>query len=593
MSGLEIVGLLLGAIPLIIAVVENHRNLKTSLEIPFRYQQKTRDFIFNLRKEYLLLGKYLARLLERVGVDVNDDDPQDCRQALLDHVTHKLIADHLGFLVPCLHDTLQKFEESLEEIIAKLSVFKKNSKGPIKLHDILAPDFSQRALDVRRHRVVFAIRYRALKTLLENLRRQNDEILRLTEFKNVGIQARSTGNPPVAARRVSQFFTRVRQAAGTASSAIASSHNGTCHHPSHKMLLQLESRLLNRGNLTLKDRKWLQSTPIEFNVWFTGNTEFSMSSDWQSWQKAKLHGQPDRPEPAAHALPKQNSQTIQSARNRTRDEALGAKINSHLQRQGFRTTSSTQMTALPRRIDSFPYSPLDEVEDVCTIMSKARRMRKSLVLEINDQKILFKQLEELQGTVPEITWSLETLLLKSKKDRSCLLGAEDKYRVALDLTTSLLQLSDTAWHFDVWHKDNIYFPLRSDQTIGPCFIMQRFPAASIPTRTQPDILKPENVFIELAILLQEIFTNKTMEQYAKDESMEFAGEGIARLVMVNRWYNAERHLHLPSFSNMLEACLRLTIKHRAWNDEELRHLVYEDIVEPILETLRSQYSSYD
>jgi len=131
MSGFEVVGVVLGALPLIISALEGYRELNRKRDLFFKRDSHIGDLVKRLFEQQILIESELKRLLRAAGISFSHfqlSTPDSCqvllrRQDVVDDV-RDLIGNHYeGFL-----EIVKSCEEKLLRIAKSIDGYK---QGPM------------------------------------------------------------------------------------------------------------------------------------------------------------------------------------------------------------------------------------------------------------------------------------------------------------------------------------------------------------------------------------------------------------------------------------------------------------------------------
>lgn len=179
------------------------------------------------------------------------------------------------------------------------------------------------------------------------------------------------------------------------------------------------------------------------------------------------------------------------------------------------------------------------------------------------------------------------------------LTQHDKLKVALELSSSTLQLYKTPWLGERWGEDDVYFVLKPGATpltlYEHPYVHRQFSQSNIatPQTQQPKyrIIRNQTLY-SLGILLIELWYGKSMEQLQAPLDVDCAGTpGVA-------WCTAERlvdnELEFEAgkrYSDAVRRCIRCDFDRSdmSLDNESFQQAVFEGVVLP-LETTLQQFS---
>ena len=230
----------------------------------------------------------------------------------------------------------------------------------------------------------------------------------------------------------------------------------------------------------------------------------------------------------------------------------------------------------------------DQVKNLCTEIERAKQACKSLELLLRcGHPLVCSDLSICQKKGSVTSWdtvSLEQLLSSQKR-----ILPRQKVRLALKLAASLLQLKTSQWLCASWSNQAVYFPKRlpADHThrieIDQPLVLYTFSGSTQSISNEP---KPRLMFLELGILLMEIWNEESFAAYAKREcKIEQIGpymrEGVAR-----EWFDVTSEDMSERYAKVVDTCLSFafdTQRVQTWDDENLWKSVCAKIIGPLNE----------
>ena len=98
---------------------------------------------------------------------------------------------------------------------------------------------------------------------------------------------------------------------------------------------------------------------------------------------------------------------------------------------------------------------------------------------------------------------------------------------------------------------------------------------------------PKPMFLELGILLLEIWNQETFSNWAKTSQQVENITDVARLGLADRWYEDSVYMMSIRYGNVVKTCLAFAFEYGqglpSWEDMDLRISVCAKIIEPLLE----------
>lgn len=123
MSGLEVAGVVLGAIPLVISALEHYKAGRGTAATFFKWRDQLDILIYRLKLQKCLLHLDLMELLRGAGVDaVVEDDltEEECLRVLKDSKNEQAVRGYLGLVYNMFLDVLGRYEACLKILVGKL-----------------------------------------------------------------------------------------------------------------------------------------------------------------------------------------------------------------------------------------------------------------------------------------------------------------------------------------------------------------------------------------------------------------------------------------------------------------------------------------
>jgi hypothetical protein len=168
--------------------------------------------------------------------------------------------------------------------------------------------------------------------------------------------------------------------------------------------------------------------------------------------------------------------------------------------------------------------------------------------------------------------------------------------LALKLASNLLQLSQTPWLRGAWSSDMVFFPLRpgSDQDLhsridfGRPFISSTF-KESHPTIPSSSDVTPKEAFLELGIVLLEIWHQKTIDAHFPVEAIPIDFNG--RMALASRWRTETLNPPLELYDQAVRYCIFGVISSPTptpqWDDKQLWSVFCGEVIEPLHQSCKS------
>lgn len=231
----------------------------------------------------------------------------------------------------------------------------------------------------------------------------------------------------------------------------------------------------------------------------------------------------------------------------------------------------------------------NEVENLCDIVTSARKAQKCLDLLLRcERSLLWNDLNLCQPC--ESFTTLDLLNLKQLLSIKRRIYPNQKVKLAFKLATSLLQLKTSQWFQMSWSSNTIHFRkinlpkdsyhVEMDQPL----VLQSF---SDTNQSQSQNLehKPKLMFLELGILLLEIWNEKSFETFAKEHSQIENIPPLMRQGLANEWYDCTYEKMTTRYGKVVQTCVNFAFEYnqgqQSWDDEDLRKSVCAKIIGPL------------
>lgn len=121
MSGFEIAGAVLGAIPLLIEAIKEYKAGKSVASIFIHWRGLLDQLLSKLDFQRVSFYLSIRNLLRAAGIEVTDNDHDACRQALDTPENQSLLKGYLGLAYPSFDQIVRNHEAYLKQLAGKLS----------------------------------------------------------------------------------------------------------------------------------------------------------------------------------------------------------------------------------------------------------------------------------------------------------------------------------------------------------------------------------------------------------------------------------------------------------------------------------------
>ena len=359
------------------------------------------------------------------------------------------------------------------------------------------------------------------------------------------------------ALKLGKGLRQIRRFAVELHQAILGAWKSGCH-PNHEAKLFLEDRVETAANISKGMRCNADFSTTSFRLIFAA----SSLQKQVSWHEA----------------------TIKVSRE------LAAEDSTPFDEPSVR--QDTQVTlSLPESASTRPAGPF--VKDICGVLASIERDKKqvTLVLSKNHRiNTIISKDETLTSCdhaekVPLKALLCDTGLIPRREN----FPLKPRMMLALELASNLLQLSRTPWLQTPWSKDQIFF-LRRPSAAGHRyeftrpFISFTFNSNLAGTQTQQHI-EPKVAFLELGILLLEIWNTETLETHFPEQQTPI--KYYQRLALATKWLDDINNPPPELYDKAVSHCIRGVIggetRFRDWEDTKFWGAVCQDIIRPLHE----------
>ncbi|RYP55195.1 hypothetical protein DL768_000189 [Monosporascus sp. mg162] len=561
MSGIEIAGLVLGAVPIIISAVDLLQDSYERTLIPFRKRRHVSMLANALLLQRQTIAETIRLLIVHSGCVYHDDGAQsqlddDPIGYLKDEYVQDQILDFLGEKNnAALTGALQESHDILKRVARQLvGLVPTRQDRPDDLLGIIeANKVAKRQQADITSRVKLMLRSSEIKKSIEDLDAATSSLYR---FSRLVLMNRSGSPSADSSRKAARLAKALRQIRGFATdlyAALCRCCQGTICHTKHEANLFLENRV-----------------------------------DAVDEILRPAHGQERDDASVLHELP------IQVLKKDEHD------TSADLESAPSRVRLVVPKVMRPEEVTSAPNKAgLTLVEDFCATIAAAKYGNQPVAFVLSGSSQM--------GT---IVTGEETILSQDRANRITLkailsdsasipygVGFSLRLRMllALRLVSSLLQLSQTRWLGHAWSKETVYFLLRptSEEAKPSVDFSRAFVSAPI-DGPEPGAAahgmdtEPKVVLLELGILLLEIWHQTTLEaRFHLDEAPTGYYLRLARAV---EWLedsdNPPPYLYETAASYCIRGMLGAEARLTSWDANEFWNGVCKDIIEPLLKNCK-------
>ncbi|KAI0153070.1 hypothetical protein GGR57DRAFT_492502 [Xylariaceae sp. FL1272] len=244
MSGFEIAGIVLGAIPLVISAIEHIQANKGTVGALLHHRHGLIKLLRKLRNQRIYFYYSMRELILETGIDNNPDlEEEDCFLILQDKHTEATLRGRLGHHYPVFLDVLEQYQKYLMTIAKKL----KNLRWPDGAYkdDLRVLVEANRPTNGSkfefRNRLKFSIDRGVLNELVDALGEEHLTLEAIVKGMKTQ-QAHTSKDPSPEATRISTFLTQVSTYARSLFTAACQTCTCSCKN-NHTVFLGLQSRI--------------------------------------------------------------------------------------------------------------------------------------------------------------------------------------------------------------------------------------------------------------------------------------------------------------------------------------------------------------
>ncbi|KAK6845647.1 hypothetical protein PG995_015757 [Apiospora arundinis] len=529
MSGFEIAGVVLGAIPLLISALEHYKSGKSTVATLVQWQGQLDTLLFRLKNQKLSFFFDILELLRSANVEDVIENPEmtetECLQVLSNAKTGAHLQEYLGQHYDAFIEILGRYESCLKLIARKLKHIRRlPDVAKDDLGALLVANTCGKGGFAFHERISFSIEKGRLTQLIQDL--NEDRLSLKTIIKGMRSQQEHTTKEPTKdSHKLATLLGQVQVHAQSLFSAVL--RKDTSRKKANYATFKLA---LHMGDV-------LQEAIVE------AGTRIASSQGVKS----------------------DTSQIIKQANPSIHLTAPSIVVTQH----------STTLIY-----------PQSKSMTICAFVSQAKTQGSILHLTLNSNCLGFLTGGLENQTIVGDSVSLEEVLRRGSNDEDARMTYKEQTLLALDIACSIVQLRETLW-LDAPLTSHILKVIthKKKNTFNTKPFIEQTPRSTTPSSGGPD---PETVLRELAILLLELWHHRPLETWcAKIDGVEIATpEG--RLAAAIRWMKATSERLPPHYLDAIEQCIGICCgRRRSWNDIEFLRLYCENVIMPLQESCRA------
>ncbi|KAK6365892.1 hypothetical protein LTS17_010858 [Exophiala oligosperma] len=573
MSGIEVAGLILGALPILIEGLDLYKKGLKSLRSSFRRRKVVEELTCTLTIQLKILEELLRFILNNSGYETPETLSAKSLEILRDDEVKNAVASYLGPNYDAITEAMRQCQEIVYRLVPKIARIAPPVKERCELSQIIEANKNAKRgqLDLVARITVQFVKDELSEEIRELESRLNS-MQRLVELISSNNQF-NVANSNLKSKRLAKVYMEIRHQADMLYLAMANSWISQCHQH-HEARLLLEDRVEE-----IKREKRLPSSSHAnkdrcFQLIFSGGDP-SQNSLWHESQ--------------VHVMPSSSDALHQT-------QSIGSKVRITI------SPSKTPVTSSSSR----------EIKDICSAIEEGRKIQEHAIFALTEGgKIAADISQKRKFIVCRAKGSvvLGELLRGNSNNKAGGGGSGRKilYRpklsLALNLAASFLQLLRTPWARPMLSAENVMFleNEKREPDVKRPFLSLSFSSPSPPAHanlpppttttssTNNDDISLKDELVELGIVLLEIWHEQTLEEVRP--SIPGCTESMPRRVSAMLWFdNSTNDAYPEAYRTALEYCLVRSVclqQEQKWDDPEIWQVICESVVAPLAGILRA------
>ncbi|KAI0115596.1 hypothetical protein GGR51DRAFT_503510 [Nemania sp. FL0031] len=548
MSGFEIVGVVFGAIPLVISALEHYKTGQSTLAALIKYQGELDKLLHRLKVQQTALYFDIVQLLRSAGIEEVDNRTdislEDCLLILQSKKSGGQLQEYLGTHYDAFLDILRRYEECLRKIVKKLKHIR---RLPEASNDDLAALLAANP-PVKGHfefpeRISFSINRGTLSALVEEL--GEDRLNLKVIIKGIRTEREYfTKQPSSESKQLSRTLGQVSASAKALYIAMCQSCACTPQNK-HKVFLGLHNRMPQA--VSTKATGNLGANLLIFDLMFETKTHIR-----EAYVKTNPHDVLD-------TLPIRKTGRHVSFQHQT-DHIPDITIS-----------KANQPPKIPTKLSG-----------ICDLISQSQTSDYILGLKLEGEALDFiQESQEVQRQLfAPIT--LEVVLQQGATDKKLRMTPKQRSLLALDLASSIIQLRETCWSNPAFSSRVVKCILDANGKSARVSTLAFIEQVTEPSRSAESGCESKVALLELAILLLEIWHHETLEMWAAETGFGETGTTRERLAAATEWLDETSAEFPVRYLEATEQCLSLCVQRsRQWDDYEFLRVYCENVIRPL------------
>ncbi|KAI0481842.1 hypothetical protein F4859DRAFT_476195 [Xylaria cf. heliscus] len=547
MSGFEIVGVVFGAIPLVISALEHYKTGQSTLAALIKYQGQLDKLLYQLKNQQIAFYFDIVELLRNAEIEEAEStavSPEDCLLILQNKKNGGQLQEYLGIHYSSFLDILRRYEQCLKKIAKKLKHIRRlpdASKDDIAA--LLAANPPVKGRFEFSDRISFSIERGALNALIAEL--GEDRLNLKAIIKGMRTQRDYFAKRPSReSEQISRILSQVSASAKALYIAMCQSCACACQS-NHRVFLELRNRMPQVRST--KTTKRLGADSLIFNLIFDMRSHLR-----EAYVKAN-------PQDMLHTLPI-------------------SKTSHHV---------SFQIPEDP--IPSITLSQANQRPEACTktlgicdLISQSQIRDYILSLKLKGETLDFIQEPYQAQRELSTPTTLEAVLRQGASDKKFRMTPKQRTLLALDVASSIIQLRETCWSSPALSSKIVKCILGANGKNARVSIIAFVEQFTEMSRASSPGSEPKVALLELAILLLEIWHHETLDMWASESGFGATDTTRERLAAATEWLDATAAEFPVRYLEATEQCLSLCVQRsRQWDDYEFLRLYCENVIKPL------------
>ncbi|KAI1115603.1 hypothetical protein F5Y14DRAFT_460325 [Nemania sp. NC0429] len=538
MSGFEIAGIVLGALPLMISALEHYKSGRSTLASIVKYQGQLTKLLDRLKDQRRAFYFEILDLLRSAEIeeveDRTDISPEDCMVILKNAKNEHRLQEYLGIHHNDFIGILRRYEGCLKSIARRLKhVQRLPGASKDDLAALLAANLPVDGRFEFTKRISFSIEKGKLNELVDDL--GEDKLNLKIIIKGVKTEKKYfLRHSSSTSKRLCSILGQVAASAKALHIAMCQSCTCACQK-SHRVFLELQHRIPRKSsNKTIKKG--------------AGPHVFSLVLDLEN------HLQ----------------ETHIEASSDDSDDPLEPIQDAHPSITLFRPAE------LPATIV--------KVSCICDLIPQSKAGDYIINLELKGLTLDLVQKPYQAPRELSAPITLETVLKRGAADKRLRMRPKQRITLALDVASSIIQLRETCWSSLAFSSKVVKCIVGANGTDPKVSTVAFIEQLSEPGQAVVQGCAPKVALLELAILLLELWNHETLDMWAAEAKFGRTTETGERLMAASEWADETKDCPIH-YLNAVEQCLSLCVhRTRKWSDDELLRMYCENVIKPLQES---------